>query len=76
MEITVHSTFRIWCNLQELQNLSESYLFHNYEWIKHPAFPHVMEIEFPADDYCEAAGLYHELWKNRFDLPSLVRSWG
>jgi hypothetical protein len=69
------STFRIWVNKQELENLpeTESYLFHNYEWKKHPAFQNTMEFE--STEYQETAAIYHELWHHRFDLPSLVKSW-
>ena len=72
--------FEIYCNLQELQHLpeSDSYLFYNYGWKHHPAFQHVMVLQFPDTDdnyITEAMGVYHELWKFRFDLPSLKRSW-
>ena len=73
--------FEIYCNLQELQNLPEmeNYLFHNYGWKHHPAFTNIMVLEFPQDNednhITEAMAVYHELWKMRFDLPSLKRSW-
>jgi hypothetical protein len=69
------STFRIWANKQELENLpkTDSYLFFNYKWKKHPAFQNTMEFE--STEYQEAAALYHELWRSRIVLPSLVKSW-
>lgn len=69
--------FAIYCNLQELQHLpeSEQYLFTNFSWKPHPAYNHCMEIQFSDEDQLDARGLYHELWKNRFHLPSLNRNW-
>ena len=73
------STFAIYANKQELEHLPEEaqYLFRNFSWKTHPAYLHCVELSFPEDDegQLEAYGVYHELWKYRFDLPSLTRSW-
>ena len=71
----IPSTYRMWANLQELQNLPESdaYLFHNYPWKKHPAFENIMELE--EENFQEAMAIAHEFWHVRFDIPSFKKSW-
>lgn len=65
----------IYVNKQELESLPESdcYLYHNYLWKKHPAFEHVLECVFKAEEYNNAAEVYHELRK--LHLPSLTKNW-
>jgi len=51
--------------------ISDEYLFFNYGW-KHD-FANEERVTISFDNWKEAAGVHHELWKLR--IPSLKKNW-
>ena len=71
------TTWKISTNLDRLQvleNTLDDYLLHNYKWkAEFPDIPNRVSLEFPEEQYTEAAGIYHELYKLR--ISPLFRNW-
>lgn len=64
----------IYLGLDTLMELPEDsdYLFYNYKWEQIDPY-NENRVSLTFSDYCEAAAVYHELWKLR--VPKLARSW-